>query len=52
VHDGELRDLCRSPNVIVMRWAGHVARVGARRDVGGVLVGKVKERNRVEDLSI
>jgi len=35
-----------------MRWAGHMARMGARRGVGGVLVGKLKERNRVEELSI
>jgi hypothetical protein len=26
--------------------------MGARRGVGGVLVGKLKERNRVEDLSM
>ena len=41
----ELNDLYCSPNIvrviksIGMRWAGHVARVGERRDVYRVLVG-------------
>ena len=46
VHKEELNDLCYSPNIvwaiksIRMRWAGHVARMGERRGVYKVLVGK------------
>jgi len=46
LHDEELNDLYCSPNfvrVIIsrrMRWAGHVARMGERRGVYMVLVGK------------
>jgi hypothetical protein len=42
----ELHDLYSSPNIVRvkkksrMRWAGHVARVGARRSMYRVLVGK------------
>jgi hypothetical protein len=42
----ELNDLCCSPNMVRvmksrrMRWAGHVARMGERRGVYRVLVGK------------
>jgi len=32
-----------------MRWAGHVARVGERRGVYRVLVGKPKERDHLGD---
>jgi len=32
-----------------MRWAGHVARIGARRGVYRVLVGNLRERNHLED---
>ena len=31
-----------------MRWAGHVARMGDRRGVYRVLVGKVRERDHLE----
>jgi len=34
-----------------MRWAGHVVRMG-RREVYGVLVGKPKERDHLEDPGI
>jgi len=46
LHNEELNDLYSSPNVVrliksrIMIWAGHVARIGARRGVYSVLVGK------------
>jgi hypothetical protein len=42
----ELNDLYSSPNIVWvmktrrMRWVGHVARMGERRGIYGVLVGK------------
>jgi len=46
LHNEELNDLYFSPNIVwviesrIMRWAGHVARLGKRRGVYRVLVGK------------
>jgi len=46
LHKEELNDLYCSPNIVRviksrrMRWAGHVARMGERRGVYRVLVGK------------
>ena len=46
LHNEELNDLYASSNIIrvikskSMRWAGHVARMGLRRGVCRVLVGK------------
>jgi hypothetical protein len=46
LHNEELNDLYSSPNIVWvikskrMRWAGHVARMGDRRGVYRVLVGK------------
>jgi hypothetical protein len=46
LHNEELRDLCSSPSIIrtmearTMRWAGHVARMGEKRNVYRLLVGK------------
>ena len=46
LHNEELNDLFFSPNIVReiksrrMRWAGHVARMGAERGVCRVLVGK------------
>jgi hypothetical protein len=48
VHNEELNDLYSSPNIVWviksrrMRWAGNVARMGERRGVNRVLVGKPK----------
>jgi len=49
--DEELNDLYSSPNIVQviksrrMRWEGHVARMGERRGVYRILMGK-SERNR------
>jgi hypothetical protein len=61
-HNEELHILYSSPNIIrqiksrIMRWAGHVARMGEERNVYRVLVGKPegkrplgKPRRRWED---
>jgi hypothetical protein len=46
LYSGELRYLCFSPHIIrqikskIMKWAGYVARMGERRNVYRVLVGK------------
>ena len=51
LHNEELNDLYSSPNIVRviklrrMRWAGHVARMGERRGVYRILVGK-PERKR------
>ena len=34
------------------RWAGHVARIGERRDVYRVLVGNLRERDHLGDPGI
>ena len=61
-HNEELNDLYSSPNIVRviksrrMRWAGHVARVGASIGLYRVLVGKPERkrplgrpRHRLED---
>jgi len=46
LHNEELNDLYSSPNIVrviklrIMRWAGHVARMGEERGVYRVLEGK------------
>jgi hypothetical protein len=46
LHNEELRDLYFSPNIIRiiksrrMRWAGHVARMGEKRNAYRLVVGK------------
>ena len=46
LHNEELNDLYCSPNIALvikwrrMKWEGHVARMGERRSVYSVLVGK------------
>jgi hypothetical protein len=51
LHNEELRDLYSSPNIIRiikswrMRWAGHVARMGEKRNAHRLLMGE-SEGNR------
>jgi hypothetical protein len=46
LHNEELRDLYSSPSIVRiikarrMRWAGHVARIGGKRNMYRLLVGK------------
>ena len=62
LHNEELNDLYPSPSIVRviksrrMRWVGHVARMGERRGVYRVLVGKPegmrplgRQRHRWED---
>jgi hypothetical protein len=50
LHSEELRDLYSSPSIIriiksrKMRWAGHVARIGEKRNSYILLVGKPEGR--------
>ena len=50
LHKEELQDMYSSPTIVRvmkstrMRWAGHVARMGERRVVYKVLVGKPEEK--------
>jgi hypothetical protein len=54
MHNGELRDLYPSPDIIRqiksrgMRWAVHVARVGVGRNVYRVLMGKPEGKKSLE----
>jgi hypothetical protein len=51
LHNEELRDLYSSPSIIRiiksrrMRWAGHVAQMGEKRNAYRLLVGKPGERD-------
>ena len=55
LNNGELNDLYSSPNIFRviksrrMRWTGHVARLGERRGVYRVLVGKPEGKNHLGD---
>jgi hypothetical protein len=46
LHNDELKDLYSSPNIVRviksrrMRWAGYIARMGERKGVYRILVGK------------
>jgi hypothetical protein len=50
LHNEELRDFCSSPSTIRiiksrrMRWAGHVARKGEKRNTYRLFVGKPEEK--------
>jgi len=52
LHNEELNDLYSSPNIFrviksrIMRWEGHVARLGERRGEYRVLVGKPERKRR------
>jgi len=54
LHNEELRDLYSLPNIVRvvksrrMGWAGHVARMGERRGVHRVLVGKPEVKRPME----
>jgi hypothetical protein len=54
LHNEELRDLYSSPSVIRiiksrrMRWAGHVARMGDKRNAYRLLVGKPEGKRLLE----
>jgi hypothetical protein len=58
LHNEELNDLYCSPSIVRviksrrMRLAGHVARIGERRDVYSVLVGKSEERDHLGDTGL
>jgi hypothetical protein len=51
LHNKELHDMYSSPSIIRIiksrniRWAGHVAPMGEKRNVYRLLVGKPKERD-------
>jgi transcription termination factor 2 len=58
LHNEEVHDLCSSPSIIRtiksrrIRWAGHVARMGEKRNAYRLLVGKRplgRPRRRWED---
>jgi hypothetical protein len=50
LYNGELNDLCSSPDIVRviksrrMRWAGHVAHMGERIDAYRVWWGNLRER--------
>jgi hypothetical protein len=50
LHNEELHNLCSSPSIIRiiksrrMRWTGHVARMGEKRNVYRLLIGKPEGR--------
>jgi hypothetical protein len=52
LHNEELRDLYSSPSIIRMiksrrmKWMGHVARMGEKRNTYRLLVESQRERNR------
>jgi hypothetical protein len=58
LHNEELHSLYSSPSIIRMiksrkvRWAGHVARMGAKRNVFRILVGKPERKRPLEGLDL
>jgi hypothetical protein len=58
LHNQELHDLYASPSIIRIiksqrtRWAGHVARMGEKRNAYRLLVGKPEGKNHYEDQDI
>jgi hypothetical protein len=53
LNNEELRDLCSSPSIVRiiksrrMRWAGHVARMGEKRNAYRLLVGKPERKRQL-----
>jgi hypothetical protein len=53
LHNKELHDLCFSPSIIRiiksrrMRWAGHIARMGEKRNAYTLLVGKPEGKRQL-----
>jgi hypothetical protein len=58
LHNEELHDLYSSPSIIRiiesrrMRWAGHVARLGEKRNAYRLLVGKPEGKSHSEDQDV
>ena len=58
LHNEELNDLYSSPNIVrviksrIMRWAGHVARMGEERGCIGSWWGNRRERDQWGDLGV
>jgi hypothetical protein len=58
LHNEELHILYSFPNIIIqiksrrMRWAGHVDRMGEKRKMFRVLVGKPEGKNHLEDQGV
>jgi hypothetical protein len=58
LHNEELHNLYSSPSInrIIksrrMRWAGHVARMGQKRSMYGLLVGKPEGKYHQEDQDV
>jgi hypothetical protein len=58
LHNDELHSLYSSPNIVrviksrIMRWVGHVARMGEERGVYRFWLGGPKRRDHWEDLGV
>jgi hypothetical protein len=48
----KLAQMCQKPNKARKRWAGRVSAVGDVRGSYRVLVGNLRERDRVEDTGV
>ena len=57
-HNEGIHDLYSPANIIwvikpmMMRWTGHVARMGERRNADRDWLGNLRERDNLEDLSV
>jgi hypothetical protein len=55
LHNEELHNLYSPPNMIKsrrLRWAGHVARIGEKRNARRILVGKHEGKRHWEDQDV
>jgi hypothetical protein len=58
LHNAELNNMYSSPNnireivSIIMRWAGYVARMGDRRGVYWVSMGRRDGKNHLEEIGV